>query len=468
MTPPVATTLEEANEIIAALFRRVRELEAKVAELESRLRRNSTNSSRPPSSDPLWSKPKRKPPEAPSGRKPGGQPGHVGRARDPVPPEEVDEVVDVYPERCTVCGHEFADHEDCDDAHAHQVTDLPEARARVTEYRLWRKRCPKCGGRTRASRPSQVSPEAFGPRLKATIAALTARYRMSRREVVEVLRDLYGVDVSVGSVQAVCEEVSEAVAPVVSEVKAEVEQSPSIHADETGWRQKGEMHWLWTGVVPDAALFELSPDRGRAALSKLLSEACEAVVHSDRWVAYERFPVERRQLCHSHLRRDFQAAIDRGGEAKPVGRRLLEESDRMFKVWHAFERGEMDRAGLVAAMEPVQEGWDEGLRLAFESPDRKLQALGRSLWEHWDALWTFVRVEGVEPTNNDAERALRKAVLWRKGSFGTQSDRGSLFAARMLTVIETAKRRKIPFLDWLVRVCRASATGLDPPPLVAT
>jgi len=465
--PPVAKTLDEANAIIATLWGELQSLREEVAQLKARLGQNSTNSSRPPSSDPPWSKPKRKPPEAPSGRKPGGQPGHAAHVREPVPLEQLDEVVDVHPDTCSICGAELALDVPVEDAYAHQVTDLREQSVLVREYRLWRKRCPHCGGRTRAKRPASVPEGAFGPRLKAVVTALTSRYHVSRRNLVEALQDLFGVDMSVGAVQAICEEVSDAVAPAVAQVKADVEASPAANADETGWRQNGDMNWLWTATTPDSAFFVLAPDRGHPALSRLLSENFDGILTSDRWVAYKQFPDERRQLCHSHLRRDFQAAIDRGGKAKPVGERLLDASNRAFHLWHAFRRSELDRDALIAAMKPVQDAWNDALLQATESPDRKLNALGADLWNHWDALWTFVHKDGVEPTNNLAERTLRPAVLWRKGCFGTQSDAGSLFVSRMLTVTQTARRRGVRLLDWLHKACSASAIGLDPPPLLA-
>lgn len=457
--PPVAQTLEEANEIIARLYQRI-------VELEARLSANSTNSSRPPSSDALWSKGKRKPPSGPSGRKAGGQPGHVGRAREPVPPERVDEFVDVHPERCGVCGAELPPDVPSEDAYAHQVTDLPEAPARVTEYRLWRKRCPHCGGRTRAKRPAHVPEDAFGPRLKAVITALTAKYRVSRREMVEVLRDLFGVQISVGSIQATCERVGVAVAPAVEAVRQEVASAPVAHADETGWRQHGRMRWLWGATTPDAAYFVVAPDRGRAALSQLLPDGFKGVVQCDRWRPYERFG-DARQLCHAHLRRDFQAAIDRGGIARPLGRRLLAASDDLFHVWHAYQRGDIDRPRMVRDMVSIEKAWDAAVTAATETSDHRLAVLSADLWRQWDCLWTFVRVEGVEPTNNDAERALRPAVLWRKGCFGTRSDGGSTFVARMLTVVHTAKRRRVDLVPWLRDACENAAAGLAPAPLLS-
>lgn len=478
--PPVARTLEEANAIIAnlhaenlalraengALKERVAALEALVAELIARLEQNSTNSSRPPSTDPPWSKPKRKPPEQPSGRRAGGQPGHEGHAREAVPPERVTGTEDVYPERCE-CGHEFEDHERCEDAYVHQVIDLPPVQAQAKDWWLWNQQCPKCDRWTRAQLPVGVPPDGKGARLKAAVALLTAKYHVSRLGLVAVLHDLFDVDLSAGAVQKTCERVSAAVAPTVEAIREEVALAPAAHADETGWRQQRKRSWLWVATTPGAAYFVLAKGRGRDALALLLPVDYKGFLHVDRWRPYEVYDARHRQLCHSHLRRDFQGAIDRGGEGKRFGEWLLAESNRLFHIWHAFERGEMTRAEMIRAMRPVQMRTRRALARAADSADRKTRALARDLIRQWPALWTFVFVEGVEPTNNDAERALRPAVLWRKGSFGTQSDAGSAFVARMLTVIETARRRGVRVLDWLEQACQAATIGIAPPPLLS-
>jgi transposase len=268
-------------------------------------------------------------------------------------------------------------------------------------------------------------------------------------------------------VQATCERVSAAVAPVVDGIRQEVALAPTAHADETGWRQHGKRAWLWTATTPGAAYFVLAKSRGRDSLALLLPTDWAGFLHVDRWRPYEVYDARHRQLCHSHLRRDFQGAIDRGGNAKGHGEWLLAESNRLFHVWHAFDRGEITRAGMIATMRPVQMRWGRALARAADSTDRKTRALAKDLIRQWPALWTFVYVDGVEPTNNEAERALRPAVLWRKGSFGTGSDAGSAFVARMLTVIETARRRGVHVLDWLEQACRAANAGTAPPPLLS-
>jgi transposase len=461
--PPVAKTLEEANEIIARLWGEVLRLTAEVAELKARLDLNSSNSSKPPSSDPPGFK--RKPPEKPSGKKPGGQPGHEGQARKILPPEKVTRSVDVRPDRCADCGARIGAKVEGKAPVVHQQIELPNTPPEVTQYNLFGCECPRCGAWSRAGLPPGVSPSPFGPRLQAAIAMLTVAYGLSRRDVKALLHDLWGIDISLGAVQGACETVSEAVAPAVEQVHAEVVSAPAVHADETGWKEKSLRRWLWNATTPDAEMFMIEEGRGAQALGCLLPETFRGVVHSDRWRPYGRFAVEMRQLCHAHLRRDFQALIDRGGEARTIGEKFLARSDSLFKVWHAFKRGKIDRKRMVRRMRGVQISWGRSVSSALGGLDSKARALGKDLHKDWHALWTFVYVEGVEPTNNDAERALRKAVILRKTSFGTKSATGSAFIARMLTVVGTARRRGIDLLAWLTHACHAAA-NCEPPPLL--
>lgn len=456
-------TLDEAKVTIAFLIQRILALEEEVRSLKAQLAQNSSNSSRPPSSDPPW-KP-RKPPEEPSGRKPGGQPGHKGKARDLVPPEKVNKTVNVTPDKCGHCGATGDVLTLLGEAVIHQLMELPEFKAFVTQYNLLHCRCGKCGWVTRADLPADVPASPFGPGLMALCALLTAKFKMSRRDVEAFLADVLGIDISLGAVNDLCERVSEAVAPAVAQVATEVAAAQAVHADETGWRQRGDRRWMWTATASDLEYFIIAQSRGRDSLEQLLPETFNGSVTCDRWRPYERFADISRQTCHSHLRRDSQGLIDRGGAAKAIGEMFLAASNRMFTEWHAFKRNEFDRSELHRRMRGVRISWGRSVSAAMACRDRKAAAFGRDLNKHWHALWTFIYEEGVEPTNNDAERALRKAVIWRKCSFGTQSDRGSRFVARMMTVIGTAKRRGIGVYQWLVAACRA-AISHQPAPLL--
>ncbi len=475
--PPFATSIEQARSIVITLWAEVEKLtllvqrqtqqvqrqEARIRDLEARLAQNSSNSSRPPSTDKPWDKPKRKPPEDPSGRKPGGQPGHKGTTRDAMPP---DETHDESPDRCECCGVEFDASVPLIEAVVRQEIDIELAR-RVKEHRYWARQCPHCRHTTRAERPASQPAETYGPRLKAVAALMTSRFHLTRRALAAYFNDVHAVPLSVGSAQAICEHVSDVVAPAAEAVGRDVTAAPVVHADETGWKQKGRTRWLWLAATDREAYFVLADNRGGKALATLLPEEFEGVVHSDRWGPCKRFLDAWRQLCHAHLRRDFQALIDRGGGAKPIGERLLAASNRLFHAWHAFQRGESSRTDLAWEIVAVRMHFGGALAAALACDDRKARALAKDLRRHWPALWTFVHTAGVEPTNNNAERTLRPAVLWRKGSFGTQSDAGNRFVERMLTVIETAKRRGIPILDWLERACASPSTDLVLRPCVA-
>jgi transposase len=298
------------------------------------------------------------------------------------------------------------------------------------------------------------------------IALLSGRYRLSRREVRQLLQDLWQVRVSLGAVVRQEQAQSAALAPVVEEARAAVAQAPVVNRDETGWRQEQQRAWLWTAVTAELTVFRVDRSRGRAAIEALLGSAFTGVVGADRWSAYRRFPAERRALCWAHLKRAFQGLVDRGGEGEPIGRWGLAEIERVVALWHRFRAGEFGREELRRRMIPLQARLGRLLRRGQERSDRKAVGLCRELRKWWPALWTFTRVEGVEPTNNVAERALRPAVLWRKGSFGCHSEAGSRFAERLLTVAATCRQQGRALLDFLVAAGEAVLQGMAAPSLL--
>ena len=454
--------LERLRKENAELKALVSKLLARIEELEAQLKQDSGNSSKPPSSD-LGRK--RKPPVEPSGRKPGGQPGHEGRTREQVPAEEVDKVEDRDPETCANCGEPLGDQERLD-AHIRQVTETPEFKAFVQEFRLWLKRCPKCGRSTRGGMPEGAPKGAFGPRLQARVAILGGRFRMTRRETRAIAKDLFGVRISVGSVQACCEAVSAATATTTEAIHAEVKQAASVHADETGFGRCGkDRMWLWVAATEDAEVFRLLSGRGRDQAKDLLGEDFSGTLHRDRWKPYEQFKDAMHQLCHCHIRRDFQAMLESGGETGTQGAMLKLASDRAFHLWHQFEREEIDRQELIRAMKPIQAEIRKRLQRLRDGVGTTKKARGTAgdLLRQWEALWTYVETEGVVPTNNEAERAIRKAVIWRKGSFGAESDEGCRFVERMLTLVGTAAKRSIDLLDWLTQAVQANIEGRTNP-----
>ncbi len=441
-------------------------LHERVHELEARLGQTSANSSRPPSSDPPHAPAKRPPP--PSGRKRGGQPGHRGACRGLLPVEQVDEVVAVVPERCRHCGQPFPE----TTAHGrarvwrHQVVELLPLAVRVTEYQMAVRRCAACGKRTRADLPPGVPRRPFGARLTAVVALLSGRYRLSRREVRQLLQDLWAVRLSLGAVVRQEQAQSAALAPIVEEARAAVQEADVVNMDETGWRQEQQRAWLWTVVTAELTVFRIDRSRSGAVVDALLGADFTGVVGSDRWSAYSRFPAEQRAVCWAHLKRDFQALVDRGGEAEPIGRWGLAEIERLFALWHRFRAGAFARPELLRRLIPLQARMGRLLRRGQETPDRKAAGLCRELTKWWAALWTFARVDGVEPTNNVSERTLRPTVLWRKGSFGSDSAAGSRFAERLLTVAATCRQQGRPLLDFLVAAGEAALQGTAAPSLL--
>lgn len=450
-------------------------LAAEVRELKARLGQNSSNSSRPPSTDPPHVK--RRPVAPPSGRRAGGQPGHVGHFRALVPPARVDVVVDHWPSTCVGCALSLAplvaasitaqvDDEVAADYVAHQVTELPPVRAVVTEYRLHRVACPGCGATTRATLPPDVPAGAFGPRMQATVATLKGRFRLSCREVAELSDTVLEAPLSVGSVATLCQVTSDALAAPVAAAVATLPHAPVVNADETPWKEGKARPWLWVAVTTLVTVFQIATSRSSQVIKDLLGEDYSGTLGTDRYAGYAWLDVAFRQVCWAHLARDFQALVDRGGTAAPLGRAALDLVHRLFTVWHQFRMGALDRAGLQAAVGPVDESLAALLHAGQDNADAQAAGLCRALLRLWPALWTFAEVEGVEPTNNAAERALRPAVLWRKGSRGTRSAAGARFVERLLTVSATCQQHGRSVFAYLTDVCAAAQRGEPLPSLL--
>jgi len=464
--PPRPATLPEAQAIIEALWAEnaqlratASQLEARVQALEARLGQTSTNSSRPPSADPPQTPPR--PPRRPTGRRPGGQPGHPAHQRALLPPERVDHRHDHWPTACRHCQAPLAPDPDREigDPVRRQVIELPPVRAEVSDHYLHRQRCPACGGETRASRPPEAPAGAFGPRLQAVIALLSGRYRLSRREVADICGEVLGAPLAVGSVAEVCQATAAALAGPVAELVAAMRQAEQVNADETRWPVADRRGWLWVVVGAAATVFAVATSRGSAVIKGLLGEAFGGILGSDRWSAYTWVDPTRRQVCWSHLQRDFQALVDWGGAARPVGLAALALVARLFAAWHQARADPAARARLGATMAPIQAEFRTVLEEGAAGASPKAGGVCRALLKLWPALWTFVTVPGVEPTNNAAERAIRPAVLWRKGSFGSQSEAGAAFVARLLSVAATCRQQDRSLLDYLTAVCTAAQRG---------
>jgi transposase len=307
---------------------------------------------------------------------------------------------------------------------------------------------------------------AFGPRVAATVGYLTGRLGVSQREAAEALEALYHTSVSVGSIAALEQTVSRALAEPVAEAHSSVQQQAVVNADETSWRQGRQRGWLWIAVTTWVTVFLRLSTRGSQGAKQLLGESYAGVVGSDRWVGYSWLAVTQRQVCWAHLRRDFQGLVDYGGAATPVGRLALILTARLFHRWHQVRDDPVAWSTFAAEMQPVQDEFRALLEAGTQNPVDKAAGLCRSLLKLWPALWTFTTVPGVEPTNNAAERYLRRAVLWRRRSFGTQSAAGSQFVERVLSAVTTLRQQERDVLDYLTAACTATLTGQKPPSLL--
>ena len=439
-----------------------------IKELESRLGQNSTNSSRPPSTDVPWTaksakKQATKTRKPKSKRKPGGQPGHELHERPLVPPEEVDERQELRPEQCESCERHLPKRlPSVDEPRRHQIVEIPEITYSVSEYVQHGVVCPDCDTTTYARLPHGVSPSSFGPNLRAFIALLSGRYRTSRREVTELIHDVLGISISVGAVDNTCRRMSEALQAPVKEVAARVKEAPVVHMDETGWRQKGKRMWLWVVATSYAVLFHIGT-RCKGEAIDLLGPDFQGNLVSDRYAVYYQFEADRRQVCWAHLSRDFQGVVDRGGAGCRIGSEALAIKNALFRIWHRYKAGEIQRSTMERQMRPVEEAFGMLLEKGQRSRGKRTAALCKSLSKLELALFLFARCDGVEPTNNAAEQALRPAVIWRKTCFGTQSERGSEFVARMMTATMTCRVQGRSLFQYLRSAVQARDHG-DPAP----
>jgi transposase len=460
----VVAVLLRMDEQIQRLGERVERQDERIAELERRLNRNSRNSSTPPSQDPPGA-PERKRAD-PSGRKQGAQPGHRGRGRKLLPAAAVDEVVGHWPRSCG-CGHPFAEDERepiCGPAR-HQVSELPELAVRVTEHRLHRLRCPDCGATARAELPAAVPAGAFGPRLEAAVATLAVRNRVSRRDTVELLDELFGARLASGTVDAILGRTATALAEPHEDLLDHIRCAPAVNIDETGWRLNGKRRTLWGAITPVAAVFRIAPDRHEREAHALLGEDFEGVVGSDRWWAYRGFEPARRQVCWSHLIRDFAAHSEGLAAQKEFGERGLDISRRLFCAWEQFQQ-DGDRQRLKRKVAPLKRELRALLRRGSKGKRHKLvRGFSKNLLKVWPALWTFTETAGVEPTNNRAERALRGPVIHRKLSLGSQSEQGERTIERLLSASITCRLQRRSLFTYLADALSARVRG-DPVPLL--
>lgn len=439
---------------------KIEQLEQKLADALAKLGTNSTNSSFPPSSDRFHGK--RRPPKPPGQprKKRGGQPGHPRHLRLLVPSDQVQQTIPCLPSTCRRCGQPLTGTDPA--PLRHQVAELPVVRPDVVEYQLHRLECPCCHTSTCGSLPPFVQGQ-FGPRLEATLALLAGRCRLGLRPVVALAHDLWGLDISPGMVSKLRRHTAEALLLPWFEVACFV-RTQNVNVDETTWHEGKRKAHLWAVVTPIASLFRIAYGRTRQVAEGLLGKSYAGVATCDRLKSY--WWIGRLQWCWAHLERDFQAMIDRGQQGKAIGERLLEQSNRLFHLWHQLKEGKLSRPQFKGLMETVRQAVGQALQDGKGCGCAHTEGTCKELLGHEDWLWTFVDVEGVEPTNNACEQAERQGVLWRKTSRGTDSAAGSRFVERILTVVRTCQQQRQDVLAYLGECIQAWRHGRAPPSLV--
>jgi transposase len=448
----------EVVSLLTSQAKRIAELEALVADLQARLGLNSSNSSKPPSSDGPHVKPA--PPKTPSGKRPGGQPGHARHERTRREPTRV---VDVRPCTCGRCGSGLEG--DDPDPAWRQVVELPPVRPDVTEYRIHTLTCPGCGTATAAEAPPEAAHE-YGPSLQATLSMLSVGYRLSKRSVQALAGDLLGLEISTGQICELERQTAGALEPVAAEAREYARKHPA-NVDETGWKQGKAKAWLWVAVTKLVTVFAIATSRCRGAFDDLIGPSYRWVVTSDRYSVYGGRPPSQRQVCWAHLQRDFQAMVDRGGVAKGVGEDLRVLGEELLRQWKRVRDGTTTREAFRGeTLSWLKAEVVETLRRGSACGCAKTEGTCAELLKVEAALWTFAHEAGVEPTNNAAERALRHAVCWRKTSHGTASAGGSRFVERMLTVLGSCRQQGRDALAFLTDCVRAHRDGSPRPSLV--
>jgi transposase len=479
--PPRPKTLEEAQEIINALWLFCRELSARVnqqqqqieaqqkqieaqqkeiAELKEQLNTNSKNSSKPPSSDRFKKDAKKK---KKSKRKQGGQPGHKGAFRALLPEAQVDHIEKHYPLKRCDCGSGIVPTENY---RRHQVHELPRVKAVVTEYQLHSGACFGCGAIHQAQLPVGVPRGMLGPIAMAKIGTLTGDYKMSKRNVTFLFEDFYDLHLSLGTVSNAETIVSAALERPVEEAKAFIPSQAAVNADETSHTEKSKKMWTWVFIASLVATFIIRPSRGAQVVKDFLGVTFKGILSTDRWSAYTWLALVFRQLCWAHLLRDFQKISERSGASREIGEELLACTKKMFRYWHKVKDGTLSRAQFKKLMVPIRARVEQLFFNGKSCRNKKTVGTCKQLLKLKEALWTFVDNEGIEPTNNLAEQIIRRIVIWRKTSFATQSSRGTLYLERIMTTVATCKLQKRNVLDFVTEAIRAHLGNTPPPSLL--
>lgn len=471
-------TPSSVQQLVLRLLEQLNQLNGRVEELEEQQRKNSKNSSKPPSTDEPSAKSLQN--KASKRKVIGFKPRQGKHERALYEPEACRAIHEEKPQVCRDCGENLSG----DDPHPlrHQIVEMPIIKPEVEEYRLHELECAHCGTKTRATLPPGVSQRCYGPRLAGWIGLMSGVYRQSHRQVKGLLHEGFGIKLSRGTVNRARQEVSESVSTAVDAAHVYVVEQPVVNCDETGFAQGNQdglnphkrRGWLWVLVTPLVTFFTVTLSRSQATAQELLTKDRSGYLGSDRYSSYAWLDPEQRQVCWAHLFRDFQAMAERSGVSAEIGEALLNRGYRLLHWWHRVRDGTLSKDLFIEAVAQLRVGFIAELEVAAnlpigpkeKTPLAKTVRTCANILAIESALWTFVSIPGVEPTNNGAERALRPAVIWKYTSFGSQSQAGSEFVARILTVNASLKAQNRSVLEFLTQACRAARFGFDAPSLI--
>lgn len=456
MTPAVKA-------FVLSLLKRVDQLTDQVNQLTEQLNQlTPRNSSVPPSSEHPHAKPK--PKKRPGKkRKPGGQKGHKRHQRELVPIEDCTSVTLCHPDGCRRCGGELQ--ADRSPPKRHQVWELPEIKPVIDEYQLFRGHCSCCGITTQAVLPEGVPSGQCGPRLAAFTGLLMGHFRQSKRRASLFLGDLLNIPCSPAWTVKIQNLVSDAVAVPYEELRGKLNEQPQLFVDESPTKENRQKAWLWVAVAQTFAVFGIFANRSRESLVALIGDYQGIIINCDRAKMY--LDGQRLQWCWAHLKRDFQKLIDSPDrQVKRMGHDLMRQQRKLFEYWQLYKAGKIQWSTFQRKVAPIREEVRQLLLRGKLSGNKKLIGFCKELYKHREHLWTFTRVEGIEPTNNTAERARRPAVIYRKLSFGTQSASGSRYLERMLSVSETCRLQNKSAYEYLIAAMQAKFAGRPAPSLL--
>ena len=454
--------LAQRDQELAERDERIAQLEAVVEEMRRRLGMDSTNSSKPPSTDSQKSRSHRK--KRKTARQRGAQPGHQGHKRELWDEERVDHIHDHFPHECSCGAHLLPEHA-TGTFSRHQSFELPPKLIECTERRFHTCACPECGKRV-AAKPTAQQRLGWGPRLTALLATMSVALHATRGKLDWFIENVLGAPSSKGSVQKYLLEASDALEPAHHQARRAVESAPVIGADETGWRKRALPFWIWLAQSPHAAFVLIRSSRKKECAEELLLGSQASVIVTDRYGGYTWLDQERNQVCRAHLLRDWKALAGRAGPLGTYGSRLVALEKQLHREWNQWRSGESSREAFVERAKQVRVKMEELCEEAGKiekSPGVLRQVLKQ---EHRERGWVFLEHEDVALTNNQSERDVRTCVIQRKLSHGSQSEEGLALMERLWTVGLTCQRQGTSVLDFITQALQAHRLGHAPTPLV--